>query len=226
MDEVELNARFEDSLRKLWIDRQAMTALEDRLAPAFLQQLPLAKMEKDASVEKTAPVFARGKQRLADLKSSQAGAKEAVSAPAQVTEVQRSAGAVQSRGTTLLDRILAKQAYSATLPAGPTKDQLECRAALQRVEEIARVLELLATGRSRCSFSLQAIAQQLQQSLRNPISKADIERCLDLMASKITPGFVSLVRNGSFTGVVIMKGNKAGLEEIRRRVQVAGGGSD
>lgn len=126
--------------------------------------------------------------------------------------------ATQSRGTNLLDRILAKQAHTASLPAGPTKEQLERKAALHRIEDIARVLDLLAAGRARCSFSMQAMVQQLQQSLRNPISREEVERCLGLMAKEVTPGFVGLVKNGAMTGVVVTRGGRVGLVELRGRI--------
>jgi hypothetical protein len=187
----------------------------------FVDQIPLVEVEKDGSIEKAAPMFARGKQRLAVLKSSQATIQLEPSGSPIVTSEQKTSGAVENRGTTLLDRILAKQALSATLPAGPTKEQRERRAALQRIEDIARVLDLLATGRLRCSFSMQAMVQQLQQSLRNPISREETERCVELMAREVTPGFVGLVRNGAVTGVVITKSGKVGLDELRNRIQIA-----
>ncbi|KAK3054559.1 hypothetical protein LTR09_004288 [Extremus antarcticus] len=221
VDEVDMSAQFEDALQGRWETWSASTSKENRLASIFLDQLPLAEVEKDVSVEKAAPMFARGQQRLADLKANQIEASQESGTTTMPPIEQKSIAAVQNRGTSLLDRILAKQALSSTLPAGPTRDQLERKAALQRIEDIARVLELLATGRSRCSFSMQALSQQVRQSLRNPISKEEIERCLGLMANEVTPGFVSLVCNGAVTGVVITKSGRVASDELKRRVQVA-----
>lgn len=221
VDEVDLNARFEDALKKRWIAWTAATPKENCEATRFVDQLPLATITKHDSVEKAALVFARGHQRLADLKASQASSTAESVHPAKLATEQKTTTSVQNRGTTLLDRILAKQALSASLPAGPTKEQLERKAALHRVEDVARVLDLLAAGRSRCSYSMPAMVQQLQQSLRSPMSKDEVVRCLSVMAEEITPGFVSLVKSGSVTGVVIMKAGKMGLEDLRQRVEAA-----
>jgi hypothetical protein len=221
VDEVELNDGFEKALQRKWVEWRNSASKENRLPQVFLDQLPLVEITQDESVQKTASLFARGQQRLTDLKSSQATSVPAQKAPTPVSNTAVPPGSVQNRGTSLLDRILAKQANAANLPAGPTKAQIERKAALHRVEDIARVLDLLATGRPRCSFSMQAMVQQLQQSIRSPISKEEVQRCLEIMAVEVTPGFVSLVRNGTITGVVITKSGKIGGEELKRRVQVA-----
>lgn len=218
VDEVDLNANFEDALRAAWSTHVESAASGSGDATAFVNQMPLMDITKDGSVEKSAPIFARGHQRLAELKAGQVAARREPTPTPEVEMPHKSAQATQSRGSNLLDRILAKQAHTASLPAGPTKEQLERKAALHRIEDITRILDLLAAGRARCSFSMQAMVQQLQQSLRNPISREEVERCLGLMAKEITPGFVSLLKNGTVTGVVITRGGRVGLEELRRRV--------
>ncbi|KAK3707821.1 hypothetical protein LTR37_011823 [Vermiconidia calcicola] len=221
VDEADLNARFENALRKRWSNWIMATPTESCNATLFIDQLPLAEITRSESVNKAAPVFARGQQRLADLKASQAAAQPECTAPTLVTTEHKSTQAVQNRGSSLLDRVLARQALSSSLPAGPTRKQLERKAALHRVEDIARVLDLLAAGRARCSFSMQAMVQHLQQSLRNPISKEEIQQCLSLMATQITPGFVSLVCSGAVMGVIVTRGRKVDLDELRQRVQTA-----
>ena len=221
VEEKELKAAFEYALQKNWIEWLASAPKENRHPTVFLHQLPLADVEKDDSVDKAAPLFTRGQHRLADLKASQDSSKSESNVSSEIAAEQKTVQAVQNRGMSLLDRILAKQALTTSLPTGPTKVQMERKAALQRVEEIARVLDLLAAGRSRCSFSMQVMAQQLRQSLRNPISREEVERCLDLMTKEITPGFVSLVKSGPVTGVVVTKGGKVGREELSQRVELA-----
>ena len=221
VDETDLNARFEDALQKKWTNWLAATPEENGNAAAFMDQLPLADITKSETVEKAAPVFQRGQQRLADLRAGQTAAKAEPAAPLEIAPEHKTNQAVQSRRTSLLDRVLAKQAHAASLPAGPTREQLERKSALHRVEEIARVLDLLAAGRPRCSFSMPAMIQQLQQSLHNPISKEEVVRCLGLMYKEITPCFLSLVQSGAVTGVVVTKSGKVGLEDLRQRVQNA-----
>jgi len=224
IDEDDLNCRFEQALQQEWLRWQALVDKEDHSIRAFIDQLPLAEIVQNASAEKAAPLFARGQQRLADLKDGQAKAKqEAVkSSAADLAAAQKTTQAVQNRGTSLLDRILAKQAVTASMPAGPTKVQLERRAALHRIEDIARVLNLLTGARPRACFSMPAMVQQLQQSLRNPISREEVERCLELMAGEITPGFVSVVQSGAVKGVVVVKAGKIGSEELKARLERAG----
>jgi hypothetical protein len=89
------------------------------------------------------------------------------------------------------------------------------------VEDIARVLELLAGSKPRCSLSMPVMVQQLQQSLRNPISREEVERCLGLMAREITPGFVNVIVSGAVRGVVVSRAQKVSLEELRARVERA-----
>ncbi|KAH9822797.1 DNA replication factor Cdt1 C-terminal domain [Teratosphaeria destructans] len=218
VDEDSLNVRFEDALQQRWRDWDGGSS-----AAEFVKQLPLSAIALNDTAEKAAPMFARGQQRLADLKASQAAARAEASqssTPAPSASL-RTIQAAQNRSTSLLDRILAKQASTASMPAGPTKQQLERKAALHRVEEIARVLEMLTGGKTRCSLSMGAMVQQLQQSLRNPISREEVERCLGLMASEITPGFVSIIVSVAVKGVVVNRALKVDLITLRERVEDA-----
>lgn len=218
VDEVGLSAAFDRDLRERWGDWQTSVHGKDNDVEDFKKQLPMLDIQQD---EKAKAALSRGQQRLADLKSSSVkpeSATKSLSAPSFTNTAPPAPQGLQNRGTNLLDRILAKQAHTASLPAGPTKTQLERKAALHRIEDIARVLDLLAAGRPRCSFSLQAMTQQLQQSLRNPISREEVEMCLELMAAEITPGFVGLLRSGSMISVVVTKGGKVELGLLRSRV--------
>lgn len=223
VDEAKLNGKFGDALRHSWQSWEACTAKENRTSAAFLNHLPLLAITKNASTEKAAPLFARGEQRLADLKANKAAAAKIESnKPTQDGMLaERSVQATQSRGTALLDRILAKQSLASTLPAGPTKSQLERKSALHRIEEIARILSLLASSKERCSFSMQVVIQQLQQSLRNPISREEVERCLELMGREILPAFIKVVQSGEVKAITITKNGGVSLAELRERVQRA-----
>ncbi|KAK4539646.1 hypothetical protein LTR36_010472 [Oleoguttula mirabilis] len=221
IDEEELNQCFADALQQQWNASQkaaeSNTSHED--AAAFIAHLPLAPVTVHSSAEKAAPLFARGAQRLADIKSAQSASQQASTAPATATTTaQKTTSAVASRGTSLLDRILAKQALTSTTASGPTKVELERRAALHRCEDIARVLSLLAGAKSRCSFSMATVVQHLQQSLRNPITREEVERCLAVMAGEVTPGFVGVVVSGGVKAVVITRALGVGREEVRERV--------
>ncbi|CAK4032549.1 Hypothetical predicted protein [Lecanosticta acicola] len=217
MQEEKMNEEFEEELLKAWRGWQS-EAKRNRTASVFVSQLPLAEIVKNAVVEKTAPLFARGQQRLADLKGAQATAKNESS---KASSPAASSASTQTRGSALLDRILAKQTLASTLPAGPTQEQLERKAALHRVEDVGRVLSLLVGARGRHSMSMPAIVQQLQQSLRNPISKDEVLNCLDVMSNEVAPGFVKIVQSGKVQGVVILKSGSVGHNELRDRVERA-----
>ncbi|KAK3640354.1 hypothetical protein LTR56_011952 [Elasticomyces elasticus] len=216
IEEDELNGRFEQTLQASWSKWQMSSDME----PAkFIDQLLLAEIAKNASAEKASPLFARGQQRLADIKAAQAGVSQSLEMPPPYAATEgKPSQAVQSRGTSLLDRVLARQALTSSLPAGPTKQHLERNAALHRIEDIARVLGLLVGAKPRVTLSMQAMVQQLQQSLRNPISREEVERCLELMAGEITPEFVSLFVSGSVKGVVVRREGKVDMADVRERI--------
>ncbi|KAK1069004.1 hypothetical protein LTR74_005267 [Friedmanniomyces endolithicus] len=224
IDEDDTNGRFEQALEASWKKWQMAEEAENSSVTAFIAQLPLAEIAVGASVEKGSPLFARGQQRLADLKSAQATASRISDTPSPATnDEEKPSQAVQSRGTSLLDRVLARQALASSLPAGPTKQQLERRAALHRVEDIARVLGLLVGAKPRVSLSMQAMVQQLQQSLRNPVSREEVEQCLELMAAEVMPGFVSLFVSGSVRGVVVRREGRVDAVDVRMMVEKLGG---
>nr|POF01129.1 hypothetical protein CFP56_21077 [Quercus suber] len=225
LDHDELNASFEDALQVRWTTWQANAAPSPQhSAAAFLTHLPLTEIMPNTSAANAAPLLARGQPHLAAIKAAQTAAQAeaaAASACAPLTAAQKTSDAVLARGTTLLDRIRTKQALAADAPAGPTREQLARRAALQRLEDIARVLDVLLGAKGRASFSMQVMVQNLQQSLRHPISREDAERCLDLLASEVTPGFVNVVQSGTVKAVVLSKARKVALEVVRDRVKSA-----
>ncbi|KAK4552610.1 hypothetical protein LTR86_010254 [Recurvomyces mirabilis] len=222
VDEDDLNIRFQEALQGAW-QRWLQEAEKENNSPStFLAQLPVIAIVADASVKNASPLFARGQQRLADMKAAQSGANAtSESQDSGVVAEHKTIKAVQSRGTSLLDRILARQASTASMPAGPTKAQLERKAALHRIEDIARALNLLVSVKPRATMSMHAAVQQLQQSLRNPISREEVERCLELMTKEITPGFINVITTGSVKGVVVIRAARLDVAEIRARVAQA-----
>ncbi|KAK6438769.1 hypothetical protein LTR95_005035 [Oleoguttula sp. CCFEE 5521] len=222
IDETQLSVEFETQVQKSWSSFCAATPNEICTGRAFIRQLPLADVQQHEASAKAGPLYAKGEQRLAELRSGQAAAKSSQSAEKAVTmPADKSAVGVQNRGTSLLDRILAKQNHAASMPAGPTRDELERKSALHRIEDVARVLEMLTVGKSRASFAMQALVRDIQQSLRNPISREDAERCLTLMAAEVMPGFVKVL-DGNVKGVVVTRRGKLGLADLKQRLADAG----
>jgi hypothetical protein len=227
IDGAKLNAAFETSLRVAWTDYSISTPENLLTARAFIRQLPQIELIQHESTQNASSSLpSRGQQRLAELKAGQAASKEASSETASpqtpATSLSKTPTGVASRSTSLLDRILAKQAASANLPSGPTRAELERKSALQRIEDVARVLELLAAGLPRASFSLSALVQMLQQSLRTPITGEEVERCLGIMAKEIMPTFVRVVKSGGVSGVVVTRAGKIGFADLKERLAGAG----
>lgn len=223
LDEAALNAVFETSLREAWADWCSKTPEELLTGRSFVRQLPQAEMVQNEATKNAAPLYSRGQQRLADLKAGQAAAKaETKSAQSPAPSTAKDASGIQNRNTSLLDRILAKQASTAALPGGPTRSELERKSALHRIEDVTRVLDMLAAGQMRASFSMPAIVQHLQQSLRNPITREETERCLGIMAAEIMPSFVKVVASGALKGVVVTRGGKIGFADLKERLANAG----
>lgn len=75
-----------------------------------------------------------------------------------------------------------------------------------------------ATEGKKLSFTLPALVQTLQNSLRNPISKAEAELCVVLLAGEVAPEWVRVVRCGKVVGVVVSAGKGLGMGEVRGRV--------
>ena len=223
IDEGELNAVFESCLRKAWVEWANATPEGLLTGRAFIRQLPLVDMVQTEAAKNTSALFSRGQQRLTDLKAGQAAAKaEAATPQTPVTSIAKDTTGIQNRNTSLLDRILAKQAVASSLPAGPTRSELERKSALHRVEDVTRVLDMLAAGQPRASFSMTAMVQHLQQSLRTPITREEVERCLGIMATEIMPSFVRVISSGSMNGVVVTKGGKIGFADLKERLANAG----
>lgn len=183
----------------------------------FIAQLPHADIVSCESLRSIAPLQEKGRKRLREFKDSvqqgraqkkvrDTAGKEneptTVSTPAQ-TKVTEFASV---RKTNLLDRILAKQAAAAAGPKPESPAELQRKAALQRSEEVLGVLTLLCASKGpgmRVSFSMTALIQALQNSIRSPISKEEAMKCIEVLANEVTPGYVSVVKMGAISSVVV-----------------------
>lgn len=140
------------------------------------------------------------------------------------SSLQPSAAPV-ARGQSLLDRIRAKQTLASTLPAGPSKDQLARVAALHRVEEVMSILDLLVAARGqgpRASFPTQSLIQNIQSSLRSPMAKDEVEKCLEVMEREVALGYVKVLKMGAMNGVVVDMSQKPRKEILKERLRAGG----
>ncbi|KAI4630229.1 hypothetical protein J4E80_001163 [Alternaria sp. BMP 0032] len=196
------------------------TFLDDTSMSKFLSQLPLAEVTTCESLTALAPAQEKGRKRLREFKESvQQGRAQKKTRPSVGKENEMPMGQNQQiqpaqpkitefaavRKTNLLDRILAKQEAAKAGPAAPTPAELQRKAALQRTPEVIGVLSLLCANRpgSRVSFSTTTLLQAIQGSIRSPISKDEAMKCVEVLASEVAPGYVSVVSMGSISSVVI-----------------------
>ena len=125
------------------------------------------------------------------------------------------------RSLSLLERIRTKEFNHTNETSGLSKAELERRAAFQRAEELLGILDLLATskgGGQRVSFPLPALVRNVQSSLRSPMSKDEIERCLQVLEKEVAPWYVSMAKFGTVVGVVVNRGFRPTKEDVQARL--------
>ncbi|KAG7009100.1 hypothetical protein G7Y79_00003g009680 [Physcia stellaris] len=236
VDDEALNETFCHNLELRW-ESYITSAPSPRSVAAFISTLPLLPIGICTSLSKLTPLLAKGQRRLEDLKAGAIRAQKSSSlATSPVQDRSSKRPQLASRSGSLLDRIRAKELVQSTLPPPPSAAMLERKSSLHRLEEVVPVLELLTSGTiSRVqqsttplgnpqlqtqtqSFTMSTLVQNLQMSLRNPISKDDAVRCIRLLA-EIVPGWVGVREVGKCIGVTVRRGGAVGRDEVDRRVR-------
>ncbi|KEQ62166.1 uncharacterized protein M437DRAFT_15229, partial [Aureobasidium melanogenum CBS 110374] len=209
-NQPELIQIFQTRLTAFWNQWVSSSPTARSNIQGFLSQLPTCEIITSQVAPSTTANLTKGSERLQDLKAASIAARaaEASARRPTVQSSDKSAAAVASRGANLLDRILAKQAANANKASGPSSAHLARLSAIDRIADIVEVLDVLANGRARASFSTKILISHLQNSLRNPISDDEGAKCLEIMAKEVTPLFVKIVRAGSVDAVVITRGGK------------------
>lgn len=240
LDVEKLTRDFARNVQKLW-KRRVPSAVRH-----FTSSLPLAPILPCSSLQKLAPLLSKGQRRLEDLKTG--AIKTQITNNLSSTKVShsptssKSQKATSDRVTSLLDRIRAKEMHQSTLPSGPSPASLARRSALQRLEEVVAILEILTNsgGASGCrstlgaptngspiefgrsySFTMPTLVQHFQMSLRNPISRDEAILCVRLLADEIVPAWIAVREVGKLLGVTVRGRMGVTREEIRGRVQEA-----
>ncbi|KAG9753121.1 hypothetical protein KCU73_g5950, partial [Aureobasidium melanogenum] len=222
-NQPELIQLFQNRLTSFWNQWVSSSPTARSNIQGFLSQLPTCDIITSQVAPSTTTSLTKGSERLQNLKAASIAARaaEASSRKPVVQSSDKSAAAVASRGANLLDRILAKQAANANKASGPDPAQLARLSAIDRIADIVEVLDVLANGRARASFSTRILLSHLQNSLRSPISDEEGIKCLEIMAKEATPLFFKIVRAGSVDAVVVTRGGKPRPEELRRALEVA-----
>ena len=238
INEDALNTIFLRDLEQRWTCYKTKNHA-DPSPSNFLASLPLLPVTPCTSLSKLHPLLSKGQRRLEDLK---AGAIKAQQKPLSITSANSTNNPPQpqakqpiTRSIDLFSRLKAKQLHQSTLPLPPSAEALARKSALQRLKEITPVLESLVSsskkhanddaaslvgGRtmtSPVSFTMPTLVQHLQMSLRNPISKEEVIKCVRELADMV-PDWVGLKEVGKVLAVTI-KGQGMRKHELERKVE-------
>lgn len=249
INEEFLNSEFVANLEAQW--SQYTSESDTPSAPAFIALLPLFPITTCASISKIAPLLSKGQRRLEDLKAGAIKAQLSSQLAQSVSSTSEAKLAVRiaptKRSDSLLSRIRAKQLHQSTLAPPPSTATILRKSSLQRLEELAPVLEILTSSASRSTFSrslntathtirvsslmdmteqhgtysftMPTLVQHLQMSLKNPISKEDAISCVRLLATEVAPSWVKIKEVGKVIGVTVWRGGRIGREELVGRVE-------
>ena len=245
-DEEQFNRLFQSRLEELWT--AWAKAQELPVWANFYPKLPVAQVKMSAAAY-TNPLMSKGQQRLDHIfkprqldEECTSGQKkhktDQISEPTHATGTHSTSLTSSStaeekpkpdinmltanvRGLSLLERIRAKEIQALNSTTKLTKAELERQAALQRSVEIIAILDMLAVskGSSRASFPMPALIRNVQTSVRSPMSKEEIERCLTVLEADVAPGYVKVSKFGTMVGVVINRLCKPAADVIQQRTR-------
>ncbi|KAJ0107395.1 hypothetical protein J7T55_009359 [Diaporthe amygdali] len=225
LDEQSLVSVFETNLRTIWTELRDAAEADMN---AFVLGLPKCPVTNCEALTKASSVLAKGQRNMQELKAGIAARKEEKEAAkmpaiAQSTEGEGTPAATQ---LSLIDRLRLKEAHLAQLAAtGPTSAELERRAALQRADDVAAVIGMLAkasgsTGMGgRLSFKMVTLLQKLKDSLRLPISKEEGAACIRLLAGEVAPEWLKIVVIAGKENVVVQMGRAPSSGTVVERVK-------
>lgn len=237
INEEALNTIFLQNLTQHWQSHCKLSQTDPACPKTFIATLPLRPIIPCASLSKLTPLLSKGQRRLEDLK---AGAIKAQQKPLHTTTANSPSLPNQNpklptaRSFDLFSRLKAKHLHQSTLPALPSSAILARKSALQRLPEIAPVIESLALSSKKhanddavaemfrskvahVSFTMPTLVQHLQMSLRNPIGKEEARSCVRLLA-EVAPEWVGVREVGRCVGIVV-RGIGVGSAEMGRRVE-------
>ncbi|KAL2358529.1 hypothetical protein BJ546DRAFT_946060 [Cryomyces antarcticus] len=215
--QVTANMSFVQKLRRAWADWTLKCKGRKPDVETFMKQLPLAELVDCSHLRQVESEAEKGRQRHQEITMRTIDSQEdEVGPPASARPVTTSPPAVADRGSALRQRIHARQKLASALPPPPLKAHLERKAALGRVEEVFRVLVMLVGAQARASFSLEDIVQRVRDSVRKPLSRAEVVSTLEIVAKELAPNFLNFVSMGGPTGVALIRNGKPSSLELQK----------
>ncbi|KAF7163620.1 hypothetical protein CNMCM6106_000475 [Aspergillus hiratsukae] len=227
-DENELQERFEQIVDLLW--EKAVDAVDgDESRVDFLETLGVSPVHESLT---PFTAFRKGQQRLQDLRGGVIKLKtEKLRADSQDEVPVKPLDATTTRRKGLLERIKSKELLQSKLPSPPSKETLLRRAAAERAEEVVAVLALLrpvgyvgsgpkaVLAAQKKPFQLEMIVQNIQDSLRNPISSREVEICVELLARPDIAGqWIEVVAVNQIKSVILKSCASVHPKEIGAKI--------
>ncbi|KAL1961268.1 hypothetical protein VTO42DRAFT_3214 [Malbranchea cinnamomea] len=226
VNETEMTSRFSRNLDNF--RRNHLKNTEDQTAD-FARSIPLATIHKCGAALKPRNFI---RQQLLDIQAGTIKLKaiDTNRKTKDAAAAARESSSLLNRKNGLLQRIQAKSRQQAALPPPPSKETILRRSAVDRLPEVINVLLLLTppmTSNSDLSphsppkkpFRVDTIVQNIQDSMRNPISKEVIEACLDILSQREVAGdWITIVTLSRFKSVVLKGGAAPSSREIIQRV--------
>ncbi|KAH6985788.1 hypothetical protein BKA56DRAFT_579113 [Ilyonectria sp. MPI-CAGE-AT-0026] len=223
INEERLYRQFGENLQALCTEKATdeMTDVDIPLGSLSLSDLPQVAIKNMTTYTKANPLLAKGQQALSELKNG-------VAAKQQEKEAKQAAIAnnplLNPDGTkmSLLDRLRMKQLAKANGPLPPSGPELQRRAALNRVSDVAATISMLSLSNPmslpRQAFTMAGILEKLKDSLRTPMSTQEGTACIRLIAAEVAPEWLRIVAIGGRENVVVQRNSQPVDRIIQERV--------
>ncbi|KAH7148807.1 hypothetical protein EDB81DRAFT_475749 [Dactylonectria macrodidyma] len=223
INEDRLNKHFAENLLALCAEKSMdeMTDVDIPLGSLSLSELPQAAITNMAIYNKANPLLAKGQQALSELKNGIAAKQQEESKQAAISNNPL----LNPDGTkmSLLDRLRLKQLAKANGPLPPSGPELQRRAALNRVTDVAATISMLSLSNPmslpRQAFTMANILERLKDSLRTPMSNEEGSACIRLIATEIAPEWLRIVAIGGRENVVVQRISQPVDRVIQERVK-------
>ncbi|KAJ4133953.1 hypothetical protein NW768_005545 [Fusarium equiseti] len=223
INEERLLKEFETNLRSLGTERSADDMDVDLpLDNLSLNELPKVDIKNMGNGIQANPILSKGQRALSELKSGIANKQHDKEVKQNVISNNP---LLNPDGTkmSLLDRLRLKQLAKANEPLPPSGPELQRRAALNRVGDIAATISMLTLSNPmslpRQAFTMAVILEKLKDSLRMPVSKEEGAACVRLIASEVAPEWLRIVTIGGRENVVVQRNNQPVDRILQDRVQ-------
>ncbi|KAF5689808.1 hypothetical protein FDENT_4234 [Fusarium denticulatum] len=221
--EERLLKQFEINLRTLGTERSADEMdIDLPLDSLSLNELPQVEIKNMDNRTTANPILNKGQRALSELKSGIATKQHEKAARQNAAS---SSPLLNPDGTkiSLLDRLRLKQLAKANEPLPPSGPELQRRAALNRVSDVAATISMLSLSNPmslpRQAFTMAVILGKLKDSLRVPVSKEEGAACVRLIASEVAPEWLRVVTIGGRENVVVQRSSQPVDRVLQSRVQ-------